>query len=1260
MRIAQWGEAISPTSARTWAERPIFTTGPSLPVPRHGDGVRSALPVSDATRAVVLNGVPFLADAAAYAALAAALVPTLWRERAHTHPLDRAVVLVFPGIAAASAVFGGLVVGERRAFDGHLWTSLAAALAALVPALLLLARWRDRAFLIGGIGRAKVAEDRVTMRDRELAMVAEISQALVRASTPAAVAQPLVRQVTEVLDVGFAGVVLVSDDGRRGEGLYAELAGQEAGWWRDLSVDLRNEPSGISSAVFDAAPVTVYDVTSSTLVSPRLVKLVGAQSGSWIPMIAEERVIGVLAVVSTGAKRAFSADELALLGAVTAEAALALERLRSSSALSEALGREQTVSAITRRIRVELEPENVMRVACAELATALQLDHAEVVLGARDLGRPIMAQGERIGALVVERAMPLGDGELFLVDTVAGEIGASLRTAWLLAENRRRLEQQTALLHAAQVVTSELDLESVLKLLVEEVTKLLGADAADCYLLDRERGVLRCAAVHGFAQELVGFEFRPDQGLAGAALREARPVTSDDVAIVEPVPHYAYADFTRALVAPMVWAGQTRGVLGIGTRDASRRFSEPDVEMLEAFASLASLALRNAGSFADSERQARVQRGFYRIAKLLGEPLSLVETYDVAAQAAAEALGGDAAAVLMKVGAGLVVVGGHALPEAVRTLDVPRALLDAAVDGQLLAATSLRDDDRFDAAWQRNSFASLLAIPIPGEGSGVVLVLFREPRDFARDDLELAQQVAGAARGALDRSRLFESERTARALSQQLARTVSLLATELDPIAVLQAVVEEAVELLDAAAAALAELVGDELVVTAAAGEGADVALGARFPSTSLIAGDIVQSRIPAAYADTATGEGLAESDALLSAGHRAYVGVPLIVRDGALHGVLSVYATEPRAWRDEEVQALVTLAASAAVALSNAELYQRVAVEREQSVAILANVADGIVAVDRDGRVVLWNRAAEEITGVPAVEAIGRTTAQVLQRDLESDGGVANRSIAIPRAGDEVWLSLSEAVMRDPSGAISGRIFAFRDISSEHVVEQMKSDFVSTVSVELRTPLTSIYGFAQTLLREDVTFGEHERRTFLEFIARESERLTAIVDALLNAARLDTGDLDLSLEATDVGRAVEAALAAADGSGRLRLVADVDGGLAARADPDKLRDVLDQLLSNAVKYSPAGGTVVVSARKLDDTIEVAVADEGSGVAAVERERIFSKFYKAGDAQARGTGLGLFIAQGLVQEMGGRIWVDSEEGKGARFAFVLPVSEHEV
>jgi PAS domain S-box-containing protein len=700
-------------------------------------------------------------------------------------------------------------------------------------------------------------------------------------------------------------------------------------------------------------------------------------------------------------------------------------------------------------------------------------------------------------------------------------------------------------------------------------------------------------------------------------------------------------------------------VLGVGVRDGERTFAADDVELLDAFASLASLALRNAESFAESARQARVQRGFYRIASLLGEPLSVTETHDVAAQAAAEALAADHAAVLMSGAAGFAIVGGHELPPAIRALPIPPVLAQAAIDEQVLAAPTIAGDDRFDAAWQEAPFASLLALPIPGDPAGLVLVFFRDERELAHDDLELAQQLARAVRGALDRSRLFEAERAARSLSQQLARTNSLLATELDPAAVLEAVVDQAAELLGADGAALSSLDGDELVVTAAVGDGAEAALGVRTAQTGSLVGDVVQTRSPVAN-DDVTAAGELTGDVLLEAGHRAYLGVPLPAPEGALHGVLSVYSREPRAWRRDEAQALAALAVNASAALANAELYQRVAVEREQSVAILANIADGIVAVDRDGDVVVWNRAAAEITGVPASEAVGRTPAQVLQRDFESDDESANRLVSIARGGEEVWLSLSEAVMRDPTGAIAGRIYAFRDISAERAVEQMKSDFVSTVSHELRTPLTSIYGFAQTLLREDIVFGEQERRTFMAYIARESERLTTIVDALLNVARLDTGDLHVTLEPTVVATVVSDVVAGIEATttpNGHRFVADVDDPeLQAQADPDKLRQVLDQLISNAIKYSPDGGTVTVSARQVSDAVELAVIDEGIGIALSEQRRIFSKFYKTGDGQGRGTGLGLFIAQGLVREMGGRMWVDSEEGQGSRFAFELPLA----
>jgi PAS domain S-box-containing protein len=571
-------------------------------------------------------------------------------------------------------------------------------------------------------------------------------------------------------------------------------------------------------------------------------------------------------------------------------------------------------------------------------------------------------------------------------------------------------------------------------------------------------------------------------------------------------------------------------------------------------------------------------------------------------------------------------------------------------------------------AWRGSGYDALLAVPVQAPrdaAGGLVVVLFAEERIFSDDDLELARHLADATRGALERSELFEAERTARALAQQLTRTGRLLTTELDPAAVLDEVVQQAPELVHADACAIRVLEEDELVVHAAVGAGADAAIGSRSPSSAWLSGDVVQSRAPVALENAASDARLVALDPMLEGGNAAYLGVPLAGPEGTPLGVLAVYCQEPRPWREEEVEAMLALAASTSAALSNAELYQRVALEKERSFAILANIADGIVAVDREGQVVLWNQAAEQITGVSAADALGHTPAEVLQRSLESgsDTPAGDRLVSITRGREEVWLSLTEAVMRDPAGVVAGRIFAFRDISSDRLVEQMKSDFVSTVSHELRTPLTSIYGFSETLLRQDVLFGEDERRVFLGYIASESQRLTAIVDALLNVARLDTGDLQVNLASTDVrdvvGDVVEAQTAGANGAHRF--VVDLpEEPAAATADRDKLRQVFSILLDNALRYSPEGGTVTVGVERKHDTVEVSVADEGIGIPQADQEQIFRKFYRGTDADERagqgGTGVGLFIARGLVTAMGGRIWVESREGEGSTFAFELPAA----
>ncbi len=1311
--------------------------------------------MSTETKVVLFNAVPLFAVAAAYLAVTVALAPQLWRERAGLTANDLALGLIFPCIGIPAAILGAVVFRNRAAFGGHIWLTLAASVIALVPALVFVARWGDRPDpdAVGPNARdTEALEELVSVRGRELEAVAATADALARTNDPEAAGRVLLDQVGSVLGLEFTALALIDEEAGEATGLVARDEGQDVEWWREIRLDLRNEPSGIASAYFQAAPVVVFDCSVSQLVSRRLVEAVGAKSGAFVPLIVDQRVVGVLVAAPTSEKRAFSSEEVTLMQSLASEAALALERTRSAGALDEALARERLVGDISRRVRsvdgladgtrvavtevgralrasrcfIRLgQPDEPQRLAAEWFATGLQpigpqtqnlpaanraaADGRTIVvsdvendseledpdggttdtllrLGTKSLiATPMIALEQPIGVLGLHRsaAGPWSEGEISLVESVARELALAINSARLLDENRQRLLEQTALLGAAQVVTSELELEAVLQRFVDEVARLLGCEAADCYLLDSERGTLRCAAVHGLEPDLVGFEFSSNQGLAGQSISHRAPALSRDYAeLPDSVPHQAYRGYVGAIVAPMMWSDQIRGVLGVGTHDPGRSFTSSDAELLEAFATLAALALRNAETFEERSRQARIQRAFYDIASALAAPISHAETLRAVARAAAEALGGSSAALLMPTSEGTFeLAADHGLPKEVA------ALVDQAGTGAaepwatwagsrtVIAAPALAEDDRFDPAWREAAgsagYGALLAVPVeaPGNQGGLAVVLFAEPRRFSDYDLELALNLAGTARGALERSELYESERRARGLAQQLARTGGLLATELDPAAVLDEIVAQAPVLLRADAAVVRLLEDEQLVVSAARGELPDDLHETHSPTTGWAGADAIQTRGPVAIGDVEA-EGSRVIDPVLAAGYRAFLAVPLVGSDEGQQGVLSVYARRPRNWQPEEVEALAALAGNASAALASAELYQRVALEKERSVAILANIADGIVAVDREGGVVLWNEAAERITGIRAADAIGRSTLQVLERTLESGDesgpdGVGDRLLSIRRGDDEVWLSLTEAIMRDPAGAVSGRIFAFRDISAERVVEQMKSDFVTAVSHELRTPLTSIYGFAETLLRQDVLFGEDERRTFLGYIASESERLTTIVDQLLNVARLDTGDLQVNLAPTDVravaSEVVHVARQAPGANGHDFVLELPEEPLDAEADGDKLRQILANLVDNAVKFSPNGGKVTVAARRAgEEAVEVRVVDEGIGIPEEEQRRIFTKFHRGDavthDSSATGTGLGLFIAHGLVAAMGGRMWVDSREGAGSSFAFELPLA----
>jgi len=388
--------------------------------------------------------------------------------------------------------------------------------------------------------------------------------------------------------------------------------------------------------------------------------------------------------------------------------------------------------------------------------------------------------------------------------------------------------------------------------------------------------------------------------------------------------------------------------------------------------------------------------------------------------------------------------------------------------------------------------------------------------------------------------------------------------------------------------------------------------------------------------------------------GFQSYMCVPLMTRDEIL-GVISFVAAESgRRYGPDDLALAEELARRAGTAVENAHLYREVE-ERADAARVLETVGDGVFLVDGAGVVRLWNRAAEAISGIRRNEIVGRPLPEL----LPGWERVSTRAETMPleRDGKERWVSISGVSFDE------GVVYAFHDITEEHALEQIRQDLVATVSHELRTPLAAIFGSAVTLNRHDLELQQDIRDKLLNVIVDESARLTTIVNDLLLASRLDAGRLEVQIESCDARALAESVVDAArthlPEAIRVELEPVADDVPSVAADEGLLRQVLDNLLDNAVKYSPAGGDVRLSVEAAEAVVRFGVADQGLGIPAAEHGRIFEKFYRLDPDMTGGiggTGLGLYIARELVRRVSGRIWVEANEGEGSTFYVELPAA----
>ena len=337
---------------------------------------------------------------------------------------------------------------------------------------------------------------------------------------------------------------------------------------------------------------------------------------------------------------------------------------------------------------------------------------------------------------------------------------------------------------------------------------------------------------------------------------------------------------------------------------------------------------------------------------------------------------------------------------------------------------------------------------------------------------------------------------------------------------------------------------------------------------------------------------------------------------------------------------------------------------DRSRLAAVLDQMAEGVVAVDAEGRVLLVNPALSRLLGIDPAVARGRGYIESLRHrglaDLIGDGlkgTPASREVRVFSPEELVFDAHAAPLTQD--GKPAGALVVLHDITRLRRLEQMRRDFVANVSHELRTPLSSIRGYAETL-REGAIDDKKNRLEFLGTIEEQATHLSKLVDDLLDLSSIESGHRSPKVAQSDIGPLLDAAARdAAPGAAEKKIRVSVRRQAdlpAASFDSGQIRQVLANLVDNAVKYSEEGGAVELAASLVDGELVVSVRDEGVGIPDADLPRVFERFYRVDKSRAReagGTGLGLAIVKHLVEGHGGRVWVSSRQPGGSTFFFTL-------
>jgi signal transduction histidine kinase len=623
--------------------------------------------------------------------------------------------------------------------------------------------------------------------------------------------------------------------------------------------------------------------------------------------------------------------------------------------------------------------------------------------------------------------------------------------------------------------------------------------------------------------------------------------------------------------------------------------------------------------------------------------------------------------------------------------------------------------------WRIANLAVLTAPLVTQRGIAGIIVCQGDVHTLAdRSQQEFVRSVASQAAIALENARLYAE---VRAFNVKLEARINERTQELRTLNEIALEVNSSLDndtIMNNSLTRLAQLIGvehgsimlldretDQLINSAVLGRHGNVG-SVRFPLGKGIVGKVAQNRKPLNVPDVTTDPNWEPppEDDVLAKRSGSMIAVPLIAHHELL-GVLVLSHEQTGYFRDEHLRLLTAAANQIAIGIYNAQMYQQVEQQYwrryemqqlqekavSQSTAILQSLSDGVIVCDQNGAVITVNLAAEKILDRPIDELVTWNLGDLLRRllgrrvsELPLDDLLAHPwdERARPRTLSTTFqlgprtISVTLDPVISTKEELLGAVAVFRDRTREVESDRLKTEFIGTVSHELRTPMTSIKGFTQLLVMGNLGPVNETQREFLNIIQSNAERMIAIINDLLDITKIETGSVELEIRPIHVAETLSKVLLDLQTKVHERqqtLTLSLPAGLPlVRADAHRFNQILFNLVSNAVKYTPRGGSITIEAREVtaeavpeDERdglrpgryIQIDVRDTGVGIAPDDVPRIWERFYRTENplkVEAGGTGLGLSLVKPLVRLLGGRIWVESQINVGSTFSFVLPAA----